>query len=335
MAFELTEADKAGMTHDEIALLTGPDADKLLAAHGGEDDGAHSDAPPDDLADQAATDEAAALDVTPNSTDELPNADELAELMADEVPTPSTAPAPAPAPTPFKVDGPADYKAERQALRAEAAKVEEKWSNGYMTDEDRVSELARIEDARDDLLISHTRAETLRNANEQAAEKGMNDAVLAVLADAKKAGTVDYSADARAAKQFDQFLNMLANDPENYSKSSLELTRDAHRSVMALRGIAEKAAVTPLVVPAPVAAQIPPARRDVPRVTLSGLPNAAPVGLEDTAMEKFSTLEGEDAEDYLASLPKHEQDRILRVADAGAMKHAGDARTLRGRARAA
>ena len=324
MAFELSDADKIGMTPDEIASLTGPGADKLLAAHGGQDEAPPAD---DDAPTSTATPEPAA---DPSAADaSLPGADELADMLAEDAPAPTTAP------KPFKVEGPADYKAERQALRTEAADVEAKWSSGELSDEERASEIARIEDARDDLLIRHTRAETLRNANEQQAadtqasfQASITAACTSIAAGSKAAGLIDYGTDTKAAKQFDNMLTMLVGDPDNASKSAAELTRDAHRSVLALRGLSDKpAAATP-------AAPAPPARRDVPRATLADLPSAAPVGLEDGALDKFSTLEGEDAEDYLASLPKSEQDRILRAADKGSMMHSNDSRTAR-RSRAA
>ena len=319
MAFELSDADKIGMTPDEIALLTGPDADKLLAAHGG---------PDGELLDASDAPAAAATPAAP-AEDGLPSAEELADILADD------APVPAPASKPFKVEGPADYKAERQALRTEAAQVEAKWSSGELSDEERAAEIARIEDARDELLISHTRAETLRTANEQQAsdtkasfQASITAACTSIAAGSKAAGLIDYGADTKAAKQFDNLLTMLVGDPDNAGKSAAELTRDAHRSVLALRGLSDKPAAAAPAAPAP------PGRRDVPKATLAELPSAAPTGLEDGALDKFSTLEGEDAEDYLASLPKHEQDRILRAADKGSMMHSNDSRSAR-RSRAA
>jgi len=49
---------------------------------------------------------------------------------------------------------------------------------------------------------------------------------------------------------------------------------------------------------------------------------------------KFSTLEGEDAEEYLSRLPPREAERLMRAADATSMKFSGDARSRRERANA-
>ena len=231
MAFELSDADKIGMTPDEIASLTGPGADKLLAAHGGQDEAPPAD---DDAPTSTATPEPAA---DPSAADaSLPGADELADMLAEDAPAPTTAP------KPFKVEGPADYKAERQALRTEAADVEAKWSSGELSDEERASEIARIEDARDDLLIRHTRAETLRNANEQQAadtqasfQASITAACTSIAAGSKAAGLIDYGTDTKAAKQFDNMLTMLVGDPDT-SASILSLARcpDFCSSVMVI-----------------------------------------------------------------------------------------------------
>lgn len=328
MVFELSDADRAGMTPDEIESLTGSNVDDLLKAHhGSEPAAAAADAGADDAGDTPAA-EAKPAAAAADEADDLPGADDLAELLEDE-PTPTKAPAP------FKIEGPADYKAERQALRAEKAAIEAKWGEGDMSDTERADALVGIDDKIDDLLIAHTRAETLRTANQQAADQSMNDAVVSVLKSAQTAGTIDYKADTKAAKQFDTFLSMLLADPDNAGMTPAQATVQAHKSVLALRGIADKAPTTTTApAAAPAAAPPAPARRNVPTATLSGLPNAAPTGMEDEALMKFATLEGEDAEDYLASLPPREQDRILRASDATAMKHTGDSRSLRQRARA-
>jgi hypothetical protein len=81
--------------------------------------------------------------------------------------------------------------------------------------------------------------------------------------------------------------------------------------VLSMRGIAA---------PAPAqAAPTPPAkpvRRDVP-LSLGGLPDAgrAAGGVNDEAYAKFSTLQGEAAERFLAGLSEAEVDRLTKLAD--------------------
>jgi len=316
---ELSADDRAGMSPDEIEALTGADAEQNLKAHGdtapATDDQAPAGDPP--AADAPAAESAAE---TPPAEGDTPSADDLAAVIEAEQPAAPQAQ--------YKVDGPADFKAERAALRGQKDDIEAKWGAGELTDAERAASLSAIDDQIDDLLIAHTRAETLRTANQQAAEQSMTAAVVSVLQSAKKAGTIDYGADQKAAKQFDTMLGMLIADPENAGKTPAELTADAHRSVLALRGIVEKpAAATPNT-------PTPPARRDVPRATLADMPNAAPTGMEDESLMKFSTLEGEDAEEYLSRLPPREAERLMRAADATSMKFSGDARSRRERANA-
>lgn len=340
MPIDLSAADRAGMTAEEISALTGADADTNLAAHGG-GDGDQAAASARARAEEAATAAAAEAaeagttpPVTPPADDATkpppaegaaapeagegegegaPTLDELASLLEEDASTTA----------PFKVEGPADYKAERATLRAEKDAIETKWGAGELTDAERVVELGKVDDKLEDLLVSHTRAETLRTANQQTAEQAMTNACKAVAAASK---AVDYAKDSKAGAQFDGFLSMLAGDPDNAKMSAVQLAQAAHRSVLAIRGLTETAAAPP---PPPPAAPAAPGRRDVPTATLSGVPAASPTGMESEALSKFNTLEGEDAEDYLASLPAAEQARILRASDVTAMQHTGDSRSKR------
>lgn len=319
MGIELSDTDRAGMTPEEIEALTGEGAEANLRAFGApEDETPAGDAACEDGATPEAADKPAG-DTPPKKDgeaaeptgDELPGADELVELLAEG------------APQPLAVEGPKDFKAERQALRDKKADVEKQWAEAQITDEQRTQALQEIDDQIDDLLIAHTRAETLRNYNAQQAEAQMNAAVTSVLKQAKAAGSIDYAKDQKAAVQFDQFLSAHIADPDNAGKSAAELTSLAHKSVLAYRGIVEKPAN-----PEGSTQNTQPTRRDIPP-SLGGVPSAAPTLMENDALAKFQTLSGDDAEDYLASLPAAEQARILRAADATAMQHSNDNRNTR------
>lgn len=331
--FTLSEEDKAGLTQAEIDALSGDNADELLAAHGGtatqddtgaEDDDADatddsSDDGADDAHDDKTEDDKASQKTDEAATDEGTDDDD-GQKAADE-PTQAQRDA-------YKVEGPKDFKAERQALRDKRDEVEAKWSAGELSDAERKQQIRELDDQIDDLLIAHTRAETLRNANEQAQERAW-DAAIADVSKAGKAVGIDYT-QAKNAKQFDAMLNALTADPDNATKTPAQLANDAHRAVMALRGIATPQASAGKQVQKtdPPAA---PARRNVPSASLTDVPAAAPTGMDDNALEKFKSLEGEDAEDYLASLPRAEQDRILRAADATAMTFSSESRASRRR----
>lgn len=326
MGIELSESDRAGMTPAEIEALTSENAEAHLRAHGAEDAGAaeqggedgadteRQSAKTDDPAPKGGGTEASAAT---GEEEDLPGAEDLMELLGSDA-----------APQPLTVEGPKDFKAERQALRDKKAEVEKQWAEAQITDEQRATALQQIDDQIDDLLIAHTRAETLRNYNAQQAEAQMNAAVTNILKQAKAAGTIDYAADQKAAVQFDQMLSMHAADPDNAGKSAAELAALAHRSVLAFRGIVEKAKAEPTKESASDATTTAPAKRDAP-ITLAGLPNAERTVQEDSVLDKFKTLSGEDAEDYLASLSPADQQRVLRAADATAMQHSNDSRNLR------
>ena len=310
---ELSPEDRADMTPEEIEALTGVDAEANLAAAG------TTPAAKEDPAEEtAATSTEDAKPAEAASTAAPTAADELAELL-DETTASQQAP--------IKTEGPADYKAEKQALKAQRADVEAKWGAGELTDAERAEQLEKISDAIEELTIAHTRATTIQQINAHNAQQEMDAAVQAVLALATATKTIDYKADPKAAKQFDSFLRELLADTDNAGKPPAELTREAHRSVLAMRGIAEKPAATGET-RAATQQQAAPAARQVPP-SIADMPNAAPKGLEVEALAKFATLEGDEAEEYLASLPPGEQERILRAADEQSMRHSHDSRGAR------
>ncbi len=298
MSTKLSDADKIGMSPEEIAALEGENADALLAMHG--------------ATEQQQTNAGDSNDDDGGSSDEDDaslSTDQLAEVLNGEQTQPPADPAP------LKVET-LDYAAERKKLSDERAAIERKWAAGEegCTDEWRAQELERIEAARDDLLIRHTRAETLREQNEQAAarskeayDNAINAEVRRLLEASKKEGAaVAYAADPKAQQQFDLALKMIEADPDAASLTPAQRVADAHRLVLARRGIAAPA---PAPAPAPAAA-----RREVP-VTLSGLPNAGREVQGNDILAELNTLSGEDYEMKLASLPAAQVERLLRQAD--------------------
>lgn len=326
---ELSADDKAGMTPEEIAALTSDDAAANLARTGeGELDAAAAGTADADAAAAAAAEKPAegaegaaagaeGAEGAEGAAGEL-TAEQIAELAAAEGIT-ADEPETTTAPTNFRVDT-RDFKADRAALRSQVDAIDAKWGVGEMTDAERKVALEPLQDAMDALTRAQVRAETLSEINEQTAVQTLSAAVVDVLNQARKDGTIDYKKDQKAAKQFDGFWNALLEDPDNAGQNAAWFATEAHKSMLALRGI--KAAAPPPPPPPPAGAPAAPAaaaRRNVP-TTLSGIPAASPTGMEQDALDKFAQLEGEDAEDYLASLPKAEQDRIMRAADAGSMQ---------------
>lgn len=317
MGIKLSDADKIGMSPEEIAALESADAEALLAQHGGTEsptDG--SDATTGDGGGEEGEGEGEGEgngDGTPNAEggQAALSAEQLASVVDDE-PAP-----PAPAPAPLKVEA-IDYEAERKKLSDERREVERKWAAGEegCTDEWRATELERIESAKDDLLVRHTRAVTLREQNEQAQQRekqayedAINTEVRKLLAASKTQGAaVPYATDSKAQAQFDHYLRAVEGDPDAASMTAAERVAEAHRLVLARRGIA---AAAPAPSPAPSPA---PGRREVP-VTLSGLPNAGRETHSADILAELNTLSGEEYEKKLASLPAAQVERLMRQAD--------------------
>lgn len=218
----------------------------------------------------------------------------------------------------FEVDA-RDFKAELAQLRTERAAIEDKWTSGEIDDATRNTQLATLEEQRDQLLIEQTRAQTLLEINQQNEANAQakivqaeNAAIVALIESDAKAGSasLNYKTDVAAQKDFDVALTAIKSSATHASKSPAEHVAAAHRMVLSMRGIAA---------PGPAAAPAQPdkpARREVP-LSLGGLPDAgrAAGGVSDEAYLKFSTLQGEAAERFLAGLSEAEVERLTKLAD--------------------
>ena len=207
----------------------------------------------------------------------------------------------------------------RDTLRTEKRDLAKKWSDGELSDDDYHSAVEAVDDKMATLLAEQTRADTLREVNEQnarraaeAQEKAELAAMAAVAAAAKKAGQVDYGTDKAAAVEFDSLFAAAKMSPANASLTPAQLVEKAHKAVLALRGIA--AAPAPAPPAAAPAAPAAPAPRAAPP-SIGGLPNAAPAVVNDDLMAQFSNLEGEDAERFLAGLPANQVAKLMRTTD--------------------
>lgn len=230
------------------------------------------------------------------------------------------------APPKFTVDETRDFAAEMKNVRAERAGIEDKWTTGEINDAERNVQLADLDEKRDALLVAQTRTQTLLEINDQntaraaqAVLKAEDEAIMALVdADAKLGESMlNYKGDTAAQRDFDAALTATKNSSTHAGKTAAEQVQAAHRMVLSMRGIAQPAASP---APAP-AAPIKSGRRDVP-MSLGGLPNAgrAEGGVTDDNWTKFSTLNGDASERFLASLSEGEVDRLTRLADAKMFK---------------
>lgn len=279
------------------------------------------------IADQA-TEAAAKLDAeagNPDGVDEPdaadPPVDEVAPIAeaaepADPVETtpaaaesakkePAPAPAPAPDPVPqYRVASSEAIAADTAALNAEKAAALQKMMDGEIEPAEYAVIDADVTQKLGRLLVQSALAE----ANAQTIAQTETNALNALIAHAKATGELDYIADAKAQRQFDTVLTMAQADPDNAGRSYAELVKEAHTTVLAIRGI--KAAPAPA--PAPAATGKPAPR--VPEagpLTLRGLPSAQVPLTGGTAADAIGRLTGADYEAAFAKLTPAQQAAML------------------------
>lgn len=307
---ELSASDKLGMTPEELEALTGAGAEEAARTIGaseeqqaeGADDATQTVAEEEATAqareDNADKQKAAAQEHQP-ADEQQPAAD--AEALQDVVSEER----------PFvpRFDGGDQSKIDERIAELTTKKNEAfaKLMEGEISPEDYSKADAELQAERERLTI----ARTLVEANAQATEQYEIRELQKLVAAAKRSGEVDYT-DRKAAARFDAEVAMLNSDPDWADRDVTERYAEAHKNVVMVMG--KKPAASAAPAPAPAAQAKPVAAPPVlgPR-TLAGLPNAAPAGTGgDPVLDKFSTLQGDDAERYLASLPKAEVERLMR-----------------------
>jgi hypothetical protein len=316
-----------GLSADEIALL---ESDELDGEGLPKDDAPPPGDGDDDTDPPAATPAPAPAAKKEEEDDGDPDdADEAAAAAAAAVAAAApAAPAPAPAatsstpaPAPaadaieqpeepqYKVIDAGEIKKQLEALEAKEGEAHKKLMDGDI-DEAEYAKVKREVRAEEHKLIVQ---QTLHEANVQAEQKANNAAIHALMKTAKTANEIDYVADAKAQRQFDQALELLANDPDNVKKTFPQLLSEAHRTVLALRGITPKAAATPAPGPAPAPAPKPSRSVDKALLppTLSRVPPAADPSIAGNEFAHLANLSGSDHEKAVAKLTPEQLERYL------------------------
>jgi len=205
-----------------------------------------------------------------------------------------------PAPARFQT---ADRKAldtDRATLLADKAKNLKSLMDGEMTPEDYAAKETEIASRLEAITVQRT----LIEANAQNETNALRSAVSEIMETAKDEGTLDYLADKKAQSQFDLAFNMLRADPDNAKRSPRALAREAHASVLAIRGIS-KAAATP-------AATKPPAREPGKApITLRDVPAAATANAGGTKLDAVGQLRGQDFQNAWSKLSAAEKAKLL------------------------
>lgn len=258
---------------------------------------------PDDAAPAAAPAEPAAeaaADVAPVQADEQ----QPAEPVADVPPTAAqdAQPVASTAPQTYRADMPADLAAKRTELLAAKAEAMKQLMDGVIDAEKYADEELRISEELEGITLARARAETLAEVNRQTAEGYQANVIRALVARTKT--EIDYASDTDAQQTFDRALRLVGSEPDAAGKDFAQIADEAHRMVMARRGVAPAA-------PSTTDRAAPDRTPPKPPVTLGGLPTAATSGTKSIS-EVAGRLAGDDLEKAFDALSDADLKKLMR-----------------------
>ena len=258
-----------------------------------------TDAPDDGAPDAAAPKDAA--DVAPvHADDQQPDAPKVADVpptaAQDAQPVASTAP------QTYRADMPADLAAKRTELLAAKAEAMKQLMDGVIDAEKYAAEEFRISEELEGITLARARAETLAEVNRQTAEGYQANVISALVARTKT--EIDYASDTDAQQTFDRALRLVGSEPDAAGKDFAQLADEAHRMVMARRGVAPAA-------PSTTGRAAPDRTPPKPPITLGGLPTAAASGTKSIS-EVAGRLTGDDLEQAFDALPDADLKKLMR-----------------------
>ena len=255
---------------------------------------------PDEGAPDAAAPKAAA-DVAPvQADDQQPDAPKAADVP----PTAAQAaqPVASTAPQTYRADMPADLAAKRTELLAAKAEAMKQLMDGVIDAEKYAAEEFRISEELEGITLARARAETLAEVNRQTAEGYQANVISALVARTKT--EIDYASDTDAQQTFDRALRLVASEPDAAGKDFAQIADEAHRMVMARRGVAPAA-------PSTTGRAAPDRTPPKPPITLGGLPTAATSGTKSIS-EVAGRLTGDDLEQAFDALPDADLKKLMR-----------------------
>lgn len=248
----------------------------------------------------AAAPEAAA-DVAPvQADDQQPEEPKVADVppttAQDAQPVASTAP------QTYRADMPTDLAAKRTELLAAKAEAMKQLMDGVIDAEKYADEECRISEELEGITLARARAETLAEVNRQTAEVYQGNVISALVARTK--AEIDYASDTDAQQTFDLALRLVASEPDAAGKDFAQIADEAHRMVMARRGVAPAA-------PSTAGRAAPDRTPPKPPITLGGLPTAAASGTKSVT-EVVGRLAGDDLEKAFDALSDADLKKLMR-----------------------
>ena len=290
-----TYTDPEDQIAAEIAAMEAkgldPYADRVTDTPG---DAAPKSAPAEPVAEVAA-------DVAQvKADDQQPDAPKVADVpptaAQDAQPVASTAP------QTYRADMPSDLAAKRTELLAAKAEAMKQLMDGVIDAEKYADEECRISEELEGITLARARAETLAEVNRQTAEGYQATVINALVARTK--AEIDYASDPDAQKTFDRALRLVGSEPDAAGKDFAQIADEAHRMVMARRGVAPAA-------PSTAGRAAPDRTPPKPPITLGGLPTAATSGTKSIS-EVAGRLTGDDLEQAFDALPDADLKKLMR-----------------------
>jgi hypothetical protein len=337
---QYSAADLASLAPEELAALETADGGntELLneLAAGAEGEGAAAAAPA--AQGEAAAAAPAAAAPAAEGTAAAPAASPAPAAAAPAAAAPAAGPTPAPPPSTVVYsanvgDVAKDVQAQKDTIkvaRGEKRAALMKLNDGEIDAE----EYAKVEDAADakidaandkilELNRSQVRGEVATELTQQQQERSWKGMLDGYVATAKADDGLDYSASEDLRKEFNSLVRAFAIESadrgmvDGADMAASRWSLDQAAAVMRIRhpkAAATPAAAAPAGAPAaapgaaPAAAPGTPAAAAAPALgglqTLAKMPAAAAAPVADDVMTKINTLEGEELELYMASLPK-------------------------------
>lgn len=295
---EAIEADD--MTADDRAALAAVAGDAAPATDADSDDEDDDEDDDDEAAGDAAPVEGqGAAPAKTDATDEPP-----AKPKAEAVPR-------------YQAELPADYDDKIKDLKARDAELRQKFKDGEIDIDERDAGLAEITEQREALLVQRAKAEISTEMTQQSAAEQWRATVAASIESFAKPenGGIDYTKDAEAMEALDSEVKALGQMPRHANKPMEWFMQEAHRRVLAERGItlAPKPAPQKDPVADARAARKPPV--DAAPKTLAQVPGSdgpGDVGDEFADILALDGVEYEDAIGRLARTDPAKFDRFMR-----------------------
>lgn len=205
-------------------------------------------------------------------------------------------------PTNFKTEAPTEYKTQRTELVKEKSALMKKLMDGELDADEFATQESAISDKLEDLTAQRIRSETLQEANVQSAAQYQQREIQRLIALSKS--DIDYTTDIKAQKQFDAVLSAIGQDPDNAGRDYSDILSDAHKVVLALRGIMTKGDK----VDEAVKSRIPEAK---PPVTLRNIPSASTPNANGDMLDQLGRLTGQAYQDAFAKLTQAQRRTLL------------------------